>query len=191
MAETPDPHDLELLGLGKDATMADLHRAYQRARSMWAEDSLATYGLVDEAERDAILARLTLAYERLSRSVGSGSTGTPAPQSGAAARANTSPDARGEAPSREPWQLDGPEATDPGAVLRMHREERGIGLDEVARTTRIRQAILQALEKGDRGPLPAPVYVRGFVIAYAEVVGIEDPEELAHRYLRWLETRQP
>jgi len=190
MPETPDPRDLELLGLKPGATTADLHRAYQRARATWAEESLATYGLVDEAERDAILARLTMAYERLSRCLVSPSS---ARQTGPhEALPGTDPSPAGPpAAGTEPTGAipGGTHDLDPGALLRRRRLASEISLDTVARETRIRTTILEALEEGNPSRLPAPVYIRGFVIAFAQVVGIDEPEDLARRYLDWLETR--
>jgi len=187
MPETPHASDLELLGLKPGATTADLHRAYQRARATWGEGSLATYGLVDDAEREAILARLTMAYERLSRSLGTGPIAVPpqpdAPVSGVDRTEGGTVGPSGAASER-------PADLDPGAVLRARREAAGLDLEAVARETRVRRAVLEALERGDTGPLPAPVYIRGFVIAYAQVVGIEDPEALAGQYLRWLQGKE-
>lgn len=63
-----------------------------------------------------------------------------------------------------------------GLMLRLAREDRGMSLEDVARVTRVPMAVLGALEDGDRTGLPAPVYVRGFVRAFARAVGV-DPEE--------------
>ncbi len=64
-----------------------------------------------------------------------------------------------------------------GETLRQAREAKGLSLEQVEETTRIRRAYLQALENGDYGQLPAPVYVRGFIRNYAVYLGI-DPREL-------------
>ncbi len=61
-------------------------------------------------------------------------------------------------------------------MLRQAREDRGLSLEDVARTTRIPLSTLTAIEDGDRTGLPAPIYVRGFVRAFARAVGV-DPEE--------------
>jgi len=191
MPEAPDPRDLELLGLSSTSTLADLHRAYQRARSLWSDDSLATYGLMDEAEREATLSRLTAAYERLLRRL------DPEAVARGSRSEGISPEARSLPPVPAPRSAEpaaapaaGDRNPDPGAVLCARRTAAGLSLEAVARETRIRGTLLEALEQGNRRLLPAPVYVRGFVIAHARVVGIEEPEELARRYLEWLETRE-
>ncbi|MEL6181716.1 MAG: helix-turn-helix domain-containing protein [Myxococcota bacterium] len=51
----------------------------------------------------------------------------------------------------------------PGAMLKRARLERGIGLDELAQTTRISSATLLHLERDSYDELPAEVFVRGFL----------------------------
>lgn len=62
-----------------------------------------------------------------------------------------------------------------GQSLRKARENRGISLEEVSKATKIRTEYLVALEGDDFERLPNNVFSRGFVRAYAEVVGL-DPE---------------
>ncbi|MCB9787405.1 MAG: helix-turn-helix domain-containing protein [Deltaproteobacteria bacterium] len=64
-----------------------------------------------------------------------------------------------------------------GQVLRAAREARGMTVEQVAQVTKVSGRVLHALEEGDRSQLPAPVYLRGFVRAYAVAVGI-DPHEV-------------
>ncbi len=63
-----------------------------------------------------------------------------------------------------------------GAYLRDLRTRRGVSLDEVARTTRVAQRYLQALENDAFEDLPAPVFIRGFIRAYCQALG-EPPHE--------------
>jgi hypothetical protein len=74
----------------------------------------------------------------------------------------------------------------PGARLRLQREARGLTLDDLSRTTKISKATLAALESGDVLHLPAPIYTRGFVKAYAREVGL-DPMQAADAYLASME----
>jgi transcriptional regulator with XRE-family HTH domain len=76
-----------------------------------------------------------------------------------------------------------------GTVLRRAREDRAIQLAEVARTTRVARTTLEAMEKGDLAFLPAPVYVRGFIRAFARAVGTEETSALS-LYARALASRQ-
>ncbi len=68
-----------------------------------------------------------------------------------------------------------------GEYLKQMRESRGVSLEEVARATKVNIRYLSALEEGQYDLLPPDVYVRGFLRAYAEYLGI-DPEELYARY---------
>lgn len=63
-----------------------------------------------------------------------------------------------------------------GQRLRHAREAAGLSVRDVSDHIRVRVALLEALEGGNREELPADVFVRGFVKSYARVVGI-DPEE--------------
>jgi len=75
-----------------------------------------------------------------------------------------------------------------GSILRSAREGRGIDLARVQRDTRIRLGYLLALENGDYGSLPEPVYVRGFIRLYGEYLGL-DSRPLLDRYRRETTTR--
>jgi cytoskeleton protein RodZ len=66
--------------------------------------------------------------------------------------------------------------------LRHARERMGLSLRDVADRTKIRAAILDAIENNDADRLPPPIFARGFVKAYAREVGL-DPETVAGRYL--------
>jgi cytoskeletal protein RodZ len=81
----------------------------------------------------------------------------------------------------------------PGAHLREQREARGLTLDDVSRTTKINKTTLIALEATDLRHLPAGIYTRGFVKAYAREVGL-DPDSAADEYSSTIEppgTRPP
>ena len=69
-----------------------------------------------------------------------------------------------------------------GARLRSHRQRRGIDLDEIARTTKIRVGIFQALERDDTSEWPSGIYRRAFIRAYATAVGL-DPESTLSEFL--------
>jgi cytoskeletal protein RodZ len=68
-----------------------------------------------------------------------------------------------------------------GPYLRDLRERRGVSLEEISRTTRVGRSYLEALEAGDLARLPAPVFTRGFVVAYCQALG-EAPDEALARY---------
>jgi len=69
-----------------------------------------------------------------------------------------------------------------GEELRRERELRSITLREVAQATKINLRYLEALEINDFEHLPGGLFNRGFVKAYAEVIGV-DPEAMVNAYL--------
>ncbi|HHX42883.1 MAG TPA: helix-turn-helix domain-containing protein [Chloroflexi bacterium] len=68
-----------------------------------------------------------------------------------------------------------------GATLRAARESRGLTLEDIEKATRIRRVLLEALENDAYDDLPSPVYTRGFIRNYAQLVGL-DPEEMVAAY---------
>jgi hypothetical protein len=85
-------------------------------------------------------------------------------------------------------------ARDPGTValgeyLRGLRLRRNGSLEEMARSTRISERHLRALESDDRQPdLPAPVFVKGFIRAYCDFLG-EPADEALRLYGNTLAVR--
>ena len=63
-----------------------------------------------------------------------------------------------------------------GARLRAARISRGLTVEEVAQITKLPKASLELLENDSYNALPALVFVRGFVRAYAKTVGLEGDE---------------
>jgi cytoskeleton protein RodZ len=86
--------------------------------------------------------------------------------------------------ARDECSDDRPAATPegPGIWLRRNREAHALSLEDVERATKIRKTILAAIEASDVRRLPAPIYTRGFIKAYAREVGLE-PERTADEYL--------
>jgi cytoskeleton protein RodZ len=66
-----------------------------------------------------------------------------------------------------------------GSYLRNLREQQGVSLEELARATRVLYRHLQALEADDLEALPAPVFTKGFIRAYCQVLGVAPDEALA------------
>jgi cytoskeletal protein RodZ len=77
-----------------------------------------------------------------------------------------------------------------GARLRRSRLRRGIDLDEMSSVTKINPTYLRFIEEERFSELPAQVYVRGFVTAYASCVGL-DPKRVAASYMRRFRETSP
>jgi cytoskeletal protein RodZ len=68
-----------------------------------------------------------------------------------------------------------------GSFLKLERERRGMSAVELSRVTRIPLASLEAIECDRFDELPGEVFVRGFLKAYAQAVGLV-PDEVVARY---------
>jgi len=78
-----------------------------------------------------------------------------------------------------------------GAYLRDLRERQGISLDELSRSTRVLHHYLEALETDNLASLPAPVFTKGFIRAYCQVLGVSSDEAIALYDQRLAQSRGP
>ena len=84
-----------------------------------------------------------------------------------------------EGDSEEGEEFDGPR-------LRRARLRRGIEIDQIADVTKVSATFLLGIEEEAFDDLPAPVYVRGFLIAYARAIGL-DARKVAASYMARVE----
>ncbi len=75
-----------------------------------------------------------------------------------------------------------------GQMLSAARVERGISLDDLANTTKLRASILAAMEDDDFSHCGGTVYARGQLRAIAPVLGL-DPDDLVDAFDRELGQR--
>lgn len=66
-----------------------------------------------------------------------------------------------------------------GELLKQERENHGISRTDLAQTIRVREQFLIALEENRFQDLPAAVFVKGYVKAYARVLGFDADPMLA------------
>lgn len=78
--------------------------------------------------------------------------------------------------------MDVVDAADAGAQLQAARGGAGLSVHEVAKGLRLTVHMVQAIEANDQRQFPARVYLRGYVRAYAKLVGL-DPEPLVAAYV--------
>ena len=72
--------------------------------------------------------------------------------------------------------------SDFGGKLRAARERRGLSLRQIAASTKISIAALEAIERNDLSKLPGGIFSRAFVRSYAIEVGL-DPDATVHEFL--------
>lgn len=82
------------------------------------------------------------------------------------------------------------EATAIGESLRAARERMGMGLGQAADRLHVDVRIIEALEGGRFATLGAPVFVRGHLRRYAELLG-EDEDSVQARYASLHEASLP
>jgi cytoskeleton protein RodZ len=66
-----------------------------------------------------------------------------------------------------------------GEKLKQEREKRKITLEQISASTKIGTRMLQALEEDKFNQLPGGIFNKGFVRAYARVVGLDDDQTVA------------
>ncbi|NWG03190.1 MAG: helix-turn-helix domain-containing protein [Syntrophaceae bacterium] len=72
-----------------------------------------------------------------------------------------------------------------GKYLKQQRESKKISLREVAKSTKVRENILRAIEEDQHHLLPAATYVKGFLLSYAKYLHL-NPNDVLLRYERTL-----
>lgn len=77
-----------------------------------------------------------------------------------------------------------------GAYLRELRVAKGLSLEAVARASRVGEGYLDALERDALDELPAPVFTKGFIRAYCQILGAPPDEALA-RYQKLSSESEP
>ncbi|UOE92780.1 RodZ domain-containing protein [Alkalihalobacillus sp. LMS39] len=68
-----------------------------------------------------------------------------------------------------------------GQRLKESREEKGMSLDDLQKSTKIQRRYLAAIEEGRFDTLPGKFYARAFVKSYSEAVGL-NPDEIFEQY---------
>lgn len=196
----------ETLEVPVDATPEQIERAYRMVRSAYESESMALYSVFDERDAEVIRERIDLAYRVLSdaesraeydRGVLGRATSGPEESAPAAAPQSVPPaPSQTESPPLPPLEafenIAEDDEDDPdydGSRLRRARMVRGIEIDQIAATTKINPAYLRSIEEDAYEDLPAAVYVRGFVAAYARAIGLDAARAAAGYMARMDEVR--
>ncbi len=196
----------ELLEIGRTASAAEVDRAYRNAQNVYQEGSLALYSVFDRLDAAAIRQRLDEAYRVLADAElraqydadlpsGEERSGAPDPRPEAGARESDPVHVAARAVDSlsgfdpveqaveefDALEDDGGGEYD-GVRLRRNRLFRGYEIDDISDVTKVSPAHLRNIEAENFGDLPADVYVRGFVTAYAQTIGL-DPKIVVPSYM--------
>ena len=179
----PSDSHYDLLEVAPSASFEDIRRGNRRIRDIYGAESIAIAGLYDPAGLEAVHRRLDLAYTTLMDAAKRKEydaelypDGIPMPPA-AVPTAITHDPVRAErepaAATRPPMPELGPKSEYSGPMLRQVREAAGIELRELSERSKIGMSYLAALEAEHWDKLPAPVYVRGFLVEYARILGLD------------------
>lgn len=205
----------EVLVVAPDADAQTIKKAYREALELYDEDSLATYSLFTDEQRSNLLRIIDEAYHTLidadrravydqilteietpeSKAIDSGdSAGRPLPMT---EKSRIREDLKGRAKARykdQAIQLQAQEIIGKDLVsgndLRRLREALNIELEEIFEQTRITVSMLTAIEENLVDALPAEIFLRSFLKAYAEILCI-DGHRLTEGYLKHLSYVDP
>lgn len=159
--------DCHLLGIAADSRLVEVERAWRNLKAVYAEGSLATYGLFENDGRQEKLEELEGAFGRIARRLSRFEVAPPVSPAGGQGKCLS--------------ELSPAESA--GRFLRQLRERAGLTLKDVAHRTKISSMRLEQIEQEMFERLPAAVYLRGFVLEYAKALGIPQPQEVAGLYL--------
>ncbi len=192
MSASPQNH-YDVLGIGPQATPEQVERAYRFFRAMYEEGAVAIYSLLDPDEAEEMRVRIGEAHDVLEDPVrrreyditcGFASLDAPLLPFEAAAPAPVEPVPSPTREARsEPEVLPEPIL---GADLRRFREEKGVTLKAIASVSKVGTRYFEYIEGDRHSVLPAPVYLRGFLMEYAKAVGL-DPDKTAAGYMAGIE----
>ena len=189
----------DLLEIRPNATRAEIERAYATAQQVYAEGSLALYSVFDGIDGAAIRARLDEAYRVLCDPEAreaydrEGHFEAAPKRDESSAPAPSPPITDAPIPSEEQRSFEelagefDPLEEEPGADfdgsrLRRTRLFRGYEIEQISDVTKVSGSHLRNIEEENFADLPADVYVRGFVTAYAKTIGL-DPELVVPSYM--------
>ena len=177
------------------ATKDEIERAYRLALATYTDDSLAGYSVFAEGDAAALRERIEAAYRVLSDSRMRSEYDTTlevdrdedSPPTEPSAPLVPVEPAIGEGPlplqMEELPHLDDDSGEFDGERLRHFRIRGGMEIEDIARITKISPTYLRFIEEEQFADLPDSVYVRGFVAAYANSVGLEG-KEVAASYMK-------
>lgn len=163
----------DFFGLSHDASIDEVEKSFRELRNLYSEGSLATYSLLDDADRQEKLAALRKAYDRILQSYSHKPDSEVDPERGAGPFAAESLKVNIDADLQQM----------PGLFLLQSRKALGLSLQDVATRTKVRASILQDIEEQRFDSLPAPVYLRGFLREFARMVNVPDADALIDAFM--------
>jgi curved DNA-binding protein CbpA len=200
----------DILEVGRDAAQEDIHKAFLRAKHTYSPDSPALYSVFTKEEADELLRLIEEAYailgnpRRRKEYDDTVDKNSKTVKPGHLSLVNT--DAKPESENVKPgpvkdkvgrsgysrYEIDeqmekeiAAQETFDGVFIQRVRIYKSISIDQVMKATRIGRHYLIALEENNYKSLPAPVFVRGFVVQMAKMLGL-DEKKVADSFMKLL-----
>ena len=207
-----------LLGIPPKASFGEVQSAYDQALRIYSTDSIATYSLFTQQERERIFSRLLDAYKTLTDSQLRREydhflieRGELSPQDIGYPSLKDSNITKGKLrevskesliqkekdteienqPSESNLDLFDSQTSVTGKSIKIVRAAREISLEEIYRKTNIPKKTLEDIEEEHFEKLPALVYLKGFLKAYAKILNVNQAQMVngyMKRYLEWKNT---
>jgi curved DNA-binding protein CbpA len=204
----------DILQIAPDAGKDAVRLAYRQAQGLYSENSMATYALFSDGQRQTLLAAIEKAFETLIDDEKRAAYDQMLIDTGVmdttdfTGRTQRELASRSEGTSREVslrrWSakqaekpeirqliealLSGPRLS--GPQLKELREAYGIELSEIYAAVRINKDMMSAIEADRVEDLPAPVYLKQFLKNLAQILQL-DPSLVVERYLEATSGNQP
>jgi curved DNA-binding protein CbpA len=197
----------ELLGIEFDVSPFEINRAYKENYQLYHEDSLVSYSLFSREEREAILARLDEAYATLIDEKKRSRYDQSLVECGTLKEGMKSQEGRktiglitdSKVSTNNTIltirnELKAMVSSNPviqeiltqnalrGKDLKRIRDELGVSLEIIREMTKVRMIFLQAIEEDEYEKAPSRVFLKSYVKAYAQSIGL-DGDLVASRYL--------
>ena len=182
----------EILEVSPNATTREIQKAYEHAKETFHADSIAVYSLFSEEDVKRIRTVIEEAYrvlidETLRRQYDESHSEAIANQ-----KWERPPDVEeGPREKKAPSLIFTELSADTrggeyrGRGLQAIREKMGVDLKTISLETKISTRVLQWMEEEVVEKLPAQVYLKGFLKAYALYLGL-DPQKVIEEYLKAL-----
>ncbi|HXX35052.1 MAG TPA: helix-turn-helix domain-containing protein [Thermodesulfobacteriota bacterium] len=208
MKKLEDLNYYELLEVAFDASPFEVHQAYKEMTQLYQDDSLASYSFFSRDEREKILAKLDEAYSALMdekrRSqydqllIERGILEKSAQYQGDQMKLGLMYDAKRAAANTalrirdrlKPIVSSNPVIQEilandalSGRDLKKIRDELGVSLEEISELVKVRVVYLHAIEDDQFEKAPSRLFLKGFLRAYAQCIGL-DADMVASRYLK-------
>lgn len=198
----------ELLEVAFDASPFEVHQAYKEMVQLYHDDSLASYSFFSREEREEILTKLDEAYSTLMdekrRShydqslIERGILEKTTQYQRDRKKSSLMYDAKRSAANTalrirdrlKPIASSNPVIQEilandvlSGKDLKKIRDELGVSLEEIAEMVKVRIVYLHAIEDDQFEKTPSRIFLKGFLRAYAQCIGL-DADVVASRYLK-------